>query len=433
MKTAPLKLSERVHRAGQPPISYLMKQAVTNPDVISLAAGLVDNESLPVSQVREAAAAILGDDRRGKEALQYGTTPGDERLRRLIADHLSRLEGGAPVVDESRIVVTTGSQQSLYLISEVLLDPGDIVILGVPAYFVYMGVLDSLGAQVVGVPTDQDGLRPDDLDDALAGLSQAGKLDRVKLVYDPTYFNNPTGLSLGAGRRGKVLDVVRRWSKHHRIHFLEDAAYRELRYDGADVPSVFGLDETEHSVVYAGTFSKPFSPGLKCGYVALPDDLVEPVINQKGHHDFGSANLIQQILAEVIERGGYAEQVERLRKIYRVKRDTMLSVLDEELGELSDQVVWTKPEGGLYVWLQLPSHIATDRDGAFFARCLESGVLYVPGEFCYPRTYSERPRSCLRLSFGVQSPDRIREGMRRLCGVVRKVLAPLGTAADPSG
>lgn len=419
--SVPVRFSQRVERSGAPLISYLMEQAVANPDLISLAAGLVDTESLPDDEVLAAANRILSDPKRGKSALQYGTTSGDATLRQLLAERLDRMdqEAGKPgtPIDPDQVVIGTGSQQLLYLVSEVLLDPGDIVLLGVPAYFVYMGALESFGVNLIGVESDENGVIPEAIDEELAKLERSGELDRVKLIYEPSYFNNPTGWTLSAERRPQLVEIAQRWSKRRRILILEDAAYRELRYSGRDIPSLRAFDETGDTVLYAGTFSKPFSPGLKSGYLVAPHDLIEPLIHQKGHHDFGSSNLIQQILAECMRTGGYDRQLTRIRSLYQSKLKLTLDLLHDGLEPVSPQVIWTQPEGGLYVWLELPKGIATDRDSRFFKRCLEAGVLYVPGEFCYPRS-SHGSNHSLRLSFGVPTPEKIREGIRRLCSVV---------------
>lgn len=421
----PIGFSERVKRSDKPPISYLMAQAVGNPDILSLAAGLVDRETLPVEEVRAAVDALLSTPETAQDALQYGSTEGDRYLRELLALHVDRMDGvgeGKPRLDADRVLVGTGSQQLLYLVGEVLLDPGDIVLLGTPAYFVFMGVLESLGATIVPVATDEDGLVPEAVDEALRRTERAGRLDRVKLIYDVSYFNNPTGLSLAPHRRPELVALARHWSKRSRIFVLEDAAYRELRYRGADVPSMLRDDPEGEHVFYAGTFSKPFSPGLKTGYLVLPQGVREALVNQKGHHDFGSANFNQRLLALTIARGDYDRHLRRLRDQYRGKLDVMLQCLETEFAECRDQVTWTNPEGGLYVWVRLPPEISTAQGSEFFERCLSVGVLTVPGRFCFPRASEAVPDYYLRLSFGVQSVDGIREGVRRLASVVVETL-----------
>lgn len=416
--------SQRVLDCGKSPIAYLMEQGVENADVISLAAGLVDQESLPVEMVRAAVERVLSNHAEGCAALQYGTTEGDRRLRELLVDHLARLDGCAPAeigLHPERIIVGTGSQQLLYLVGEILLNPGDLVLMGVPGYFVYMGALESLGAKVVPIETDIDGLIPEAVDEQLATLERQGELARVKLIYDVSYFNNPTGWSLSAARRRELVAVARRWSKRQRIYILEDAAYRELRYSGSDLPSMLRFDPSGEQVLYAGTFSKPLSPGLKTGYLVAPAELISPLVYQKGHHDFGSSNFTHRILAELLASGDYMRHLDRLRQIYGAKLALMLRTLTDGLAELDGEVAWTQPEGGLYVWLKTPARVSAAHDSTFFRRCLESGVLFVPGEYCYPRSHAAAGRQFVRLSFGVQPPERIREGVERFCRVLAEL------------
>jgi 2-aminoadipate transaminase len=324
-----------------------------------------------------------------------------------------------------RTVVTNGSQQLLYLISEALLDPGDIVLVESPTYFVYMGVLRSRGVRAVGVATDAGGLRLDALDETLTAIEARGELDRVKLIYTISEHSNPSGLSLAADRRAPLVELARRWSKQQRIFILEDSAYRGLTYEGAEPPSVWRHDPDGQTVILARTFSKTFSPGLRTGYGILPEALVAPVVNLKGNHDFGSAHFNQQLLEHVMADGAYARQVDRLRATYRRKRDVFLDALAEHLGPLDPRITWTRPRGGLYVWLTLPEGIDTGRDGPLFAHCLTHGVLYVPGAFAFADEPAPAPRNHARLTFGVTGEEGLIEGVRRLASAVAECLEPV--------
>ncbi|WP_419192689.1 PLP-dependent aminotransferase family protein [Kolteria novifilia] len=420
-----VSFSDRVRRSEKPPISYLMEQGLANPNVISLAAGFVDNASLPVDEVRQAATTILADRDTALAALQYGTTDGYPELRRQIVEQIARLDERTPSdlgLDPQRVIVGTGSQQLLYLVGEVLLDPGDIVLLGVPGYFVYMGALESFGARIVPIRTDEEGLDPEAVEAALEAIDAEGNLERVKFIYDVSYFNNPTGLTLSEPRKRALVEIAQRWSKRHRIVVVEDAAYRELRYRGSDLPSMLRFDPDGQTVLYAGTFSKPFSPGMKTGYVIVPTEFREPLINQKGHEDFGTSNLNQHLLAELMRSGAYQSHLKTLRDVYREKMRVTIETLEAELRPVRERVSWTSPEGGLYVWLTLPEEILTSRGSPFFEDCLKEGMLYVPAEFFYPRSATDVPHHCLRLSFGVPPLDRVREGVRRLARVVLRHL-----------
>lgn len=422
------RLSERAKRTADPPISYLMHKASANPELISMAVGFVDHDSLPVDQTLASVSDLLSDARMARQALQYGTTQGLPLLRELVVEHMANLEGCSASelgLDVDRVVITTGSQQFLQLVSDVLIDPGDIVLTGAPDYFVYTATLAALGARIIGVSMDGDGLVPEALDDTLARLRQSGELGRVKLLYVGSYYQNPTGVTLAESRRSAVLEIIERWSRAGRIFILEDAAYRELCYGTITPRSIRSYDRTGETVILTQTFSKSFSPGLKTGYSLLPSALVKPVLQQKGNHDFGSANFIQHVLAAVVRSGRYAEHVARLRSVYRAKLVVILESLDSEFSRCQIDGQWTRPDGGLYVWLTLPSDIDTTATGGLFQRCLERGVLYVPGEYCFPPSGSIAagaplggPQHTMRLSFGVQSADRLREGVARLAQAV---------------
>jgi 2-aminoadipate transaminase len=430
-----VRLSRRWHWATGQAISFLMQQAVENPQVISLAAGLVDPSSLPVDETRDVLRAILDDRELGRQALQYGTTQGSERLRAQVVKLLGRQEGGPwtkgqidaplidpPKIDPSQIVLTTGSQQLLSLVGEILLDPDDICLVAAPTYFVFLSVLNGLGARTIPIPADDQGLRTDLLERELQRLEAAGDLPRVKLIYAVSYYENPSGISLSEDRRRELVEIAQRWSKQQRIFVLEDAAYRELHYDGPVHPSIWSFDDSRETVILAQTFSKSFSPGLRVGFGVVPPALVRPICDRKGNEDFGSANFNQRLLAAVLESGRYEPHLEQVRASYRLKRDAMLAAAQQFFGDLPG-VSWVRPEGGLYVWMTLPAAVETGFDSPLFKRATKvEGVMYVPGELSYAGPPAERQRNQMRLSFGVESPDRIAEGMRRLAAAVRTVL-----------
>lgn len=421
----PLQLSQRWHYAKEQAISFLMQQAVENPQVISLAAGLVDADSLPVAETRHACERLLADDLAARNALQYGTTAGAVRLRRQILNLFAELEGKSPAdlgITPEQIVLTTGSQQLLSIACEVLLDPGDICLVSGPTYFVFCGNLNGVGAEPIVIPADEHGMDTDKLESALQILEQAGQLSRVKLIYSVSYYENPSGICLADERRKRIVELARKYSKSHRICVLEDAAYRELRYDGPAHPSIWGYDTTRSSVLYTQTFSKSFSPGVRIGFAVLPADLVKPVCDRKGNEDFGSPNFNQHLLAMVLESGEYRSHVDQVCAAYRAKRDAMLAAASEFFSDL-EGVSWVRPHGGLYVWMSLPAHIHTGFSSELFRTAVAEGVMYVPGELSYAGPRESVPRNQMRLSFGVQGVDGIREGMQRLARAVRKVMS----------
>ena len=422
-------LSTLGQNAGTPAISELMRLAFIRPELISLAAGFVDQQSLPFGIVENAWQEIMADPHSAREALQYGTTQGDPVLRlalarRLLAESGSKSQLAEPAALAEQIIVTSGSQQLLYLLAEAMINPGDIVITEAPSYFVFIDLLAARGAEIIGIPIDSGGMCMESLEICLLRLRSEGRLGRVKMIYTVSEHSNPSGLSLAEPRRPKLVSLARIFSQSQKIYVLDDAAYRGLTFTGPELPSVWSVDAQADTVIHARTFSKTFSPGIKLGYGVLPTELLIPVLALKGHHDFGTSNLMQRLILQVIESGQYEMQVEKLQQIYSAKARAVVESLEKHLGSLQPAVSWTVPRGGLYVWLSLPDSISTSRHSEFFAECLEAGVFYVPGEFCYPEMVEggERKSHQIRLCYGVPSEDKIRDGVGRLAGVVRKFI-----------
>ncbi len=430
--TDPLHPPPRLSRASRTnadqPISRLMRAALVNPDLISLAAGFVDPLTLPVDLVRQASTELLSRDATGQAALQYGTTAGYEPLRHAILTRQLQLDGCAdnphrPGID--RVVLTAGSNELLHLVSRTLLDPGDVVLCSSPTYFVFLATLQDLQARAVGVEADEQGIIPEALERQLERLERQGELGRVKAIYVVTDFDNPRSVCLNATRRERLVRIAEQWSRKQRIYLIDDQAYRSLRYEGTDQPSLLRYDSTATGdpsrVVLAGTFSKCFSPGIRIGWGILPEELVTPVVNQKSCIDFGSPNFNQHLMAQVVQVGWFDQHIERIRAAYRRKRDAMLDALQRHLGDV-EGVRWLRPEGGLYVWLELPEPIDTGPDGPLLPLAVDAGVLYVPGEYGFPAEGPPVRRHALRLTFGVQPPDRIEQGIEALSHAIRQVL-----------
>lgn len=416
-----VRLSQRARWGGGEPIaSVLMAHSLANPEVISLAAGFVDQESLPVDITHRAFDAIWSQPQQALSALQYGTTIGYPPLREAILDRAIKADGTPGRVGIDQVVVTAGSNQLLYLVADSILDPGDIVLCGAPSYFVFLGTLANIGARTVGVPVDNDGIIPEGLCEQLERLEKTGDLERVKAIYVTSYFDNPTGATLPQQRRGAIVEAAKRWSRRHPIYLLEDAAYRELRYYGEDIPSLASFDEDGGTVATAGTFSKSFSPGIRVGWGVLPKALIEPALTLKGNIDFGSPNFNQAVMSVVLQEGWFDEHLERLRTTYRSKLDAALAALEEHVVPLGG-VEYVRPRGGLYVWLRLPEGIDTGVDGPLFRAAVEEGVLYVPGGYCYPGGNDPAPKNTLRLSFGMPDCETIRRGVEAFGRALRRI------------
>lgn len=421
----PARLSRRAQWAGGETIaSVLMARTLDQPELVSLAAGFVDHDTLPIGPVQEALETVWSQPDRARAGLQYGTTIGypplrDEILQRtLMADRRTARELSTSV---RQVVITAGSHQLLYLVSDALLDPGDIVLCGAPTYFVYLGTLLNLGACPVGVDVDQDGIIPEAIEEQFDRCDFAGESGRVKALYLTTYYDNPTGMTISAERRGQIVEMVKRRSRGNRIYILEDIAYRELRYYGEDVPSMLAFDPEGDTVVQAGTFSKSFSPGIRVGWGVLPRALIEPVLAGKGNVDFGSPHFNQLLMATVLQQGLFDRHVGQVRTGYRMKLDAMLQACDEFLGPIG-AIRWMQPAGGLYVWIRLPDEIDTGLDGPLFERAATEGVLYVPGVHCFPTFNRPGRTNMLRLSFGIQSCASIRRGVAALARAVKQTM-----------
>lgn len=417
-------LSQLARRTPRPAISWLMELTLARPELISLAAGFTDNESLPVDETRALLDDILRSPRAGRPALQYGSTNGDPQLRELTARHLTCCDNPAArptaAVDlAQRMLITSGSQQLLYIITEALCDEGDIVLVEDPTYFVYLGITASRGLRSRGVRLLEDGIDLEHLEQVLEELKQSGELPRVKLLYLVSYFQNPTGRTTSLEKKSAALALLKRYERAagHAIYLLEDAAYRELRFAGDDVPSSLATRDADR-VIYAGTYSKPFATGARIGFGVMPREVFDAASRIKGNHDFGTSNLLQQLLSRALATGAYEEHLPALRKRYAAKAATMVRAVRAQFPESVD---WAEPRGGLYVWAALPSSVKSGVKSKLFNTALKNKVLYVPGELCYCEDRARRkPNRELRISFGGAREDAIPEGIQRLATAMRR-------------
>jgi 2-aminoadipate transaminase len=418
-------LSKMGRRTGVPPISWLMQTALTRPKLISLAAEFTDNSTLPVKISRKVLNDILRSPKTGQPALQYGITAGEMNLRTLTAKHLQKLDGGHDSAHSpEHVIITGGSQQLLYMTLEALCDEGDIILVEDPTYFVFLSILQSRGIKARGVKLERDGIDLAHLEEVLEQLKKSGELRRVKALYLVTYFQNPTGATTSLAKKAATLKLLKKYERAagHPLYLLEDAAYRELRFDhGADVPTALTLPGAAERVIYTGTYSKPYAPGARVGFGILPEPIFTTVQRIKGNHDFGSANLLQQLLAGALASGLYDKHVAKVRKNYSRKAAVMKQALAEHFPKSVE--IW-ESGGGLYFWARLPKGISAGVKSKVFQSALKNDVLYVPGELCYADDPSrKKPDNEMRISFGSASVDNIREGIRRLGAVLRKALA----------
>jgi 2-aminoadipate transaminase len=414
-----IRFSEMGDRLAAPVITRLMAAALDSPELLSLAAGFTDTTTLPGGLVGEVVGKLVG--RPGPpEYLQYGTNQGRPLLRNLLVRRLSeqdRQEEG--VYQSNQLFIANGSQQALSLATQVLCDPGDIVLVERPTYFVYLDVLRGLGVEARCLPWDKDHrLDGEALEDYLERMERAGELERVKAVYLQAYYANPTARSLEPREKAGLAEAL--LAKGLRIPVIEDAAYRELHFENPPAASsVLAMPEfADFPCLYLGTLTKPFATGLKVGFgYCSHQGWLDRILFLKGQQDFGTSNFCQAILEEVLAGGQYDSYLPELRRHYHSKMQVLDQALREEgLSELGWE--WEVPEGGLYLWLQGPQGFNTRIDSAFCHQCLMNGVLYVPGDLCFGNEVENR---YVRLSFGVLSGNDLREAGRRFVETVRQL------------
>jgi len=370
--------------------------------VISFAGGLPDPATFPVQELKAITARVL--DREAHLALQYGPTEGDARLRDELVKWMAK---DGIRVTRDQIVVTLGSQQGLDLVGRVFLDPGDPVIVELPSYMAALQVFRSYRAQMVGVPQDSDGIRIDILEATLARLAREGR--RPKLIYVVPDFQNPSGVTLAGDRRVRLLELAR----NYRALVVEDNPYRELRFEGAAPPPLAALDE-EGRVIYLSTFSKTLCPGLRIAWMAASDEFIRQCVTAKQGIDLCCPALTQAIAAEFCAEGHLHGRIPGIVDLYRRKRDAMVAALSREMPA---GVTWTRPQGGLFLWVTLPEGMDTEQ--LLRAAVEEEGVAYVVGTGFHA---DGGGRNAMRLNFSFPSEANIDEGITRLARLVRKNL-----------
>ncbi len=378
----------------------------SRPEVVSLAGGMPYTTALPLDAVGKLLSDLLAT--RGAQALQYGSGQGDVALRELICEVMA-LEGVRGSPDD--VVVTVGSQQALDLVTRIFCDPGDVVLAEAPSYVGALGTFAAYQAEVVHVPMDSHGLVPEALRQAIAAVAAAGK--RAKFLYTIPNFHNPAGTSLSDSRRDEVLAICQAAG----LLVLEDNPYGLLGFDGPPVPAIRARAGEEH-VLYLGSFSKTFAPGLRVGWVLAPHAVREKLVLASEASVLCPPALNQMAVVEYLSTQDWQGQVEVFKGIYRERRDAML---DELTTQMPVGTTWTRPAGGFYVWTTLPEGLDAK---VMQPRALTARIAYVPGVGFYADGSGARE---LRLSYCFPQPDRIREGVRRLAGVVAAELDLLAT------
>ena len=384
----------------------------SRPEVVSLAGGMPFIPALPLDALAETAAAMIRE--RGATALQYGSGQGDVTLREQICEVMSH-SGISGHPDD--VVVTTGSQMALDLLVRIFCDPGDVVIAESPSYVGALGIFRAYQCEVVHVAMDEDGLRPDAVDEAIRRCRAEGK--RVKLIYTIPSYHNPAGLTQPPERRSQILDVALR----HHILLLEDDPYGLLGFDGV-VPRAIRADSSE-GVVYLGSFSKTIASGLRVGWALAPHGVREKLVLAAEAAILCPSNYSQLTVSEYLRTQPWLDQVKVFRELYRERRDALLDAMAQYLPA---GTTWTVPSGGFYSWVTLPHGLDAS---AMLPRAVANLVAYVPGTGFY---VDDQGRDSMRLSYCYPEPDRIVEGVRRLGSVIEgeiDLVHTFGAAAVP--
>ncbi len=368
-------------------------------EMISFAGGLPAPEFFPVEELAYVTRRVL--QRQGSKALQYSTTEGYPPLRKKIVERMNASLGTSFTPDE--VLVTGGSQQALDLTGKLFIDEGDTVVCESPTYLGAISALNVFGARWAEVPTDDEGMDIESLERCLKNT------ERIKLIYVVPNFQNPSGKTWSLERRKRFMEVVSR----HDVAVIEDNPYGELRYEGDPLPSMASLD-AKGQVVYLGTFSKIFCPGLRIAWVAARNPLYEKYVILKQGADLHTATLAQMQVAEYMEMFDLDANIARIRHAYHEHRDAMIGELEKEMPV---GVRFTRPAGGLFLWLELPSHLDARE---LLIRCLERNVAFVPGGAFFPNSNRE---NFLRLSFSNMPVYRITEGIQRLAAAIREMMA----------
>jgi 2-aminoadipate transaminase len=390
-------LAKRTERMSSSIIRELLKFTMM-PDLISFAGGLPAPEVFPVRDFQDACEWVLGHD--AELALQYGPTEGFPPLKDWVVEAMHRYELPA---ERHNVLFTNGSQQALDLIGRVFINEGDKIITGSPTYLGAIQAWNVYGPRYVTVPLDDDGMRMDELEKALA--ANPG----VKFIYVLPNFHNPAGTTLPLERRYRLVELA----ANHRAFVIEDDPYGELRFEGEDIIPICALHK--ENVIYLSTFSKTLAPSLRLGWIVAPEAVIAKLVHAKQGADLHTSSLIQYVTYDICQRGLIRAHVRKIRPIYRERRDTMLKAMEEHF---PPGVTWTKPQGGLFLWVRLPEYLDSED---LLEIAIEEKVAFVPGRAFYPG--GSDGHCCIRLNFSYSPPEIIEEGIKRLGRAIKRMMA----------
>ena len=397
----PENLHERyAHRAAHMKPSEIRSlfAVASRPEIVSLAGGMPNLTAIPMETMASIVEKLIKDH--GQKALQYGSGQGHPKLREQICDVMA-LEGIRANPDD--ILVTTGSQQALDLISRIFIDPGDVVLVEAPSYVGALGTFSQYEASVVHVEMDKDGLVPEALRQAIKTLRYQGR--KIKFLYLIPNYQNPAGVLLPADRRTEILDICRK----EKIFIVEDNPYGLLGFDRPS-PNAMRAEDSEN-VIYLGSFSKTIVPGFRIGWALVPQALREKLVIASESSILCPSNFAQMSISSYLANQPWRDQIASFVELYRARRDAMLETLDAHFPK---SATWTRPQGGFYVWVTLPPEIDTK---AMMPKAIVAKVAYVPGTAFYADGLGSWS---MRLSYCYPTPERIREGVKALAGVVEQ-------------
>lgn len=404
------KLEERfaARAAGMLPSEIRALFAVASrPEIVSLAGGMPNLSALPMDMMAGVVNELILNN--GAEALQYGSGQGHPKLREQICDMMA-LEGIRANPDD--VVVTTGSQQALDLISRIFIDPGDVVLVEAPSYVGALGTFRQYEASVVHVEMDHNGMIPDSLRNAIKSVRAAGR--KIKFLYLIPNYQNPTGVCLPADRRTEILNICR----EAEIMIVEDNPYGLLGFDKPS-PNAMRAEDSEN-VIYLGSFSKTIASGLRVGWALVPQSIKDKMVIASESSILCPSNFTQLTISSYLADQPWRDQIASFCELYKVRRDAMLESLEAHFPQ---EATWTKPGGGFYVWVNLPAEIDTK---ALMPKAIVAKVAYVPGSAFYADGLGSWS---MRLSYCHPTPERIRDGVKALGGVIKQEMKRRGSAS----
>jgi len=391
------KLAANLRRSE---IRELLKLTRT-PDTISFGGGLPDPRIFPYKAVEE--ASILAIREKGSMALQYSPTEGEPFFKEQIVDYCKRQ---GETVRAEELMIVSSSQQAIDLLGRIFIDAGDPIIIERPCYVGTLQAFRAYGADFHGINMDDDGIIPEELEQKVLALIKVGR--KPKFVYIIPDFQNPSGINLSLERRKEILRLASR----HDLLLIEDSPYRELRFEGELLPSLYELDN-EQRVVQLKTFSKVFTPGFRIGWIAAPVQIIDKLVMAKQGADLCTSAYTSLISAYLMRDGHLEKQIEISKKMYSQKAKVMLEALEEYMPKL-DGLRWSKPDGGMFLWVRLPEKMDTIE---LLKEAVEEKVAFVIGSSFYTDGSGKNE---MRLNYSYPSEDQIREGIRRLGNLVRK-------------